>query len=149
MTAVAETIHATTVAVMGTRGEWRGAVIVGPSGSGKSSLALQLIALGARLVADDRTELRRIGDTVEATAPATVSGLIEARGLGLLRLPVVERVGVQLLVDMARAETARLPEPGTAALLGVNVPRIYCTRTACFASSVFLYLSHGAVSLET
>ena len=69
-----ETIHASTVAIEG-----RAVMIVGPSGAGKSDLALRLIDRGATLVADDYTNLSRDGDTLVASAPATIAGRIEVR----------------------------------------------------------------------
>ncbi|MGE3652127.1 MAG: HPr kinase/phosphorylase, partial [Reyranellaceae bacterium] len=75
-------IHATCVAL-----PEGGVLLRGDSGAGKSDLALRLIDGGARLVADDRTDLMREGDLLIARAPTSIAGLIEARGLGILRLP--------------------------------------------------------------
>jgi len=98
----------------------------GPSGAGKSDLALRLIEAGARLVADDRTMLSRAGDTVMASAPASIAGLIEVRGLGIRRLArnqLLARAAVVLLVDLAApAAIERLPEPNHEALLGIDLP---------------------------
>jgi HPr kinase/phosphorylase len=98
----------------------------GPSGAGKSDLALRLIEAGARLVADDRTMLGRAGDTVMASAPASIAGLIEVRGLGIRRLArnqLLARATVVLLVDLvAPAAIERLPEPDHEALLGIDLP---------------------------
>ena len=80
----AKLFHASCVAWQG-----RGALILGRSGAGKSALALQLMALGADLVSDDRTELLAEADALTARAPATIQGLIEARGVGLMRVPFV------------------------------------------------------------
>lgn len=100
-----ETIHASAVALDG-----EGLLILGPPGSGKSALALDLIALGAELIADD---LVRLGDTggVLTAAPAhdESTGLIEARGIGLLRLPAVGVALVRLVMDLGQVETERLP----------------------------------------
>ena len=74
--AATATLHATAVAVDG-----RAALILGASGAGKSSLALQLMALGAVLVADDRTVVQRDGSHIVADVPDTLRGLIEARCL--------------------------------------------------------------------
>jgi len=120
---VSSQIHATCVAL-----PEGGVLLRGESGAGKSDLALRLIDGGARLVADDRTELTRAGETLIARAPATIAGLIEARGVGILRLPPeqlareVEVVLVVELVDPTRVE--RLPEPMRENLLGVSVRRV-------------------------
>ena len=67
-------LHATTIALDGA-----GLLILGPSGSGKSSLALQLMAAGAVLVADDRTDLCRQGDAIVASCPPALLGRIGGR----------------------------------------------------------------------
>ena len=111
----ADTIHATTVAIDG-----RGVLIVGPSGSGKSDLALRLIDRGAVLVADDRTVLRVEGGTVLASAPATLVGSLEVRGLGIVALPHLAEVAVAMCVELAR-DVDRLPPLRTRSLLGIVV----------------------------
>lgn len=73
-----ETVHATTIAIDGA-----GVLLRGPSASGKSDLALRLIDDGARLVADDRTVLALRDGIVEASAPPSIRGKIEVRGLGI------------------------------------------------------------------
>ena len=114
-------VHATAVLVEGA-----GVLIRGPSGSGKSDLALRLIEAGARLVADDRTTLVRARDAVIARAPAPIAGLLEVRGLGIRRLPrshLLAQARVVLLVDLVPpAEVERLPEPAHETLLGVDLP---------------------------
>lgn len=98
----------------------------GPSGAGKSDLALRLIEAGARLVADDQTELSREGKAVFATSPARIAGLIEARGLGIVKLgrsQVLRRAAVALLVDLVHPDRIeRMPEPRHEGLLGVGLP---------------------------
>ena len=92
-------------------GQGKGLLILGPSGAGKSALALELMALGADLVADDRTDLVAESGRVMASCPPVLSGLIEARGLGLLRVPSVLQAQVVLAVDLGRVETERMPQP--------------------------------------
>ena len=104
-----------------------GVLLRGPSGSGKSDLALRLIDGGARLVADDGVELRRLGDRVfarlPAGAPAAVRGRIEVRGLGIAPVPSVAEASLDLVIDLvARDALERLPEPMTVELLGVALP---------------------------
>jgi HPr kinase/phosphorylase len=122
---VRERVHATCVALrIGRR--WRGVLLRGPSGAGKSDLALRLIETGGRLVADDQTELVRKGTSVMATAPGQIAGLIEARGVGIVKLgrdQMVSRAPLVLLVDLASPERIeRLPEPQRESLLGVRLP---------------------------
>src|SRR5215467_6063713 len=115
-------VHATCVALR--RGHtWRAVLLRGPSGAGKSDLALRLIETGWRLVADDQTELSREGKRLFATAPARIAGMIEARGIGIVKVArdqFVRRAPVALLVDLAHPERIeRLPEPASETLLGV------------------------------
>lgn len=118
-------VHATCVALRRGR-TWRAVLLRGPSGAGKSDLALRLIEAGWRLVADDQTELSRQGKQVIATAPGPIAGLIEARGLGILRVgrdQLVRRAPVGLLVDLAHPKRIeRLPEPARETVLGVELP---------------------------
>jgi HPr kinase/phosphorylase len=100
-----------------------GVLLRGPSGSGKSDLALRLIDQGARLVADDQTELQREGDGLAMRAPATIAGLIEIRGLGIVAVPTAERAWLRLVVDLVAAEAIeRLPEPRCCELEGLRFP---------------------------
>ena len=112
-----ETIHASTVAIDG-----RAVLIGGPSGSGKSDLALRLIDRGAVLVSDDYTDRPPDGDGLVASAPPKIAGKIEVRGLGIVEMPSAVDVPVALFVDLDAAPQ-RLPEPGeTRTLAGVAVP---------------------------
>jgi hypothetical protein len=86
-----------------------GVLLLGKSGAGKSDLAIRLIALGATLVADDRTELYVWRRKLYARPPARLAGLIEVRGVGILKLPHANRVRVALVVELGR-DAARLPD---------------------------------------
>lgn len=114
-------IHGTCVLLSGL-----GVLLRGPSGSGKSDLALRLIDGGARLVADDQVELDRDGQELRARAPHPLAGLIEVRGVGLMPMDAVEDAPVGLVVDLlpAAGDAERLPEVETTELLGVAVRRL-------------------------
>jgi len=120
-------IHATVVAV----GE-AGVLLRGASGSGKSSLALALIALArqagrfARLVADDRAALCASGNRLVARPVAPLEGIVERRGLGLTPEPFTGAVVVRLLVDLTGEEPVRMPEPEDLVdnLGGIDLPRL-------------------------
>jgi hypothetical protein len=98
-------IHASCVAIAGL-----GVLLLGPSGAGKSDLALRLIDGGARLVADDRTVLTVKKGVLRAHAPAAIRGLMEIRGLGIVKLPARAGVAVALVAELGR-DAPRLPEP--------------------------------------
>jgi serine kinase of HPr protein (carbohydrate metabolism regulator) len=111
-------VHGTCVAMDG-----MGVLLRGPSGSGKSDLALRLIDLGARLVADDQVELSGDDERVTASAPAALAGLIEARGLGILRIDHLATARVALVVDLVASDTIeRLPQLETASICGIELP---------------------------
>jgi len=113
-------VHATAVAIGG-----RAVLLRGPSGSGKSDLALRLIDAGARLVADDRCELRHDGDAILVRAPAPIAGLIEARGIGILRLGRVPVARLALIADLVAPERIeRLPEPSSETIFGLAIPLV-------------------------
>jgi HPr kinase/phosphorylase len=112
--------HATVVTIDG-----EAVLLRGPSGSGKSDLALRLIDRGAQLVADDQTLLRREGDRVLASAPPAIAGLIEIRGVGLIRVPAAAVAPLMLIADlMASSDIERMPEWRSETVLGVAVPLV-------------------------
>ncbi|ALJ38726.1 aldolase [Azospirillum sp. Sp 7] len=102
-----------------------GVLLRGPSGSGKSDLALRMIDAGALLVADDRVELRVDRGRLMARAPAALAGLLEVRGVGIMPMPTVTEVEIRLVVDLVpRDAVERLPEEEAAELLDRPVPRL-------------------------
>ena len=134
-------VHATCVAHSG-----RAALIRGAAGRGKSGLALQLLALGAGLVADDRTRLWRAGAQVMADCPPTISGQIEARGMGILHLPPVGAQPLAIIVDMDIDETERLPPLRQEAILGVDLANVRKSAFPHFPAALLLYLEHGTLA---
>lgn len=116
---------------------------MGASGSGKSSLGLQLIALGADLVADDRVKLTQTEAAILAQAPTSIKGLIEARGIGLLNAPSVGPVPVHLLVDLDTEETSRLPQLHMRRLGTHNLPIVHNSASSHFPAALLLYVAHG------
>ncbi len=131
-------LHATTVAVAG-----RAVLITGRSGAGKSALGLELLARGARLVADDRTILRIAGGGLLASAPPNLGGLIEARFVGLLRAEPLSEAPVALAIDLDRTETERLPPRRRVAYLGQDVALLHKSEADHFPAAILQYLSGG------
>lgn len=128
MTEASQTVHASAVLV----GE-RAVLIRGPSGSGKSRLAFDLILAGrsgqippAVLVGDDRVHLDTSGGKLLVRPAAALAGLIEIHGLGIRRIDHAGEAVVGLVVDLAADDAERLPaaEALTTHVDGVKLPRI-------------------------
>lgn len=115
-----ETVHASCVAIAG-----RGVLLAGPSGAGKSDLALRLIDRGAKLVSDDYTLIRRDGAGLIGSAPETIAGRIEVRGIGIVDMPHLSEVPVALLVALdAQAERMPPEDAPTRDIAGLPLPMI-------------------------
>jgi len=132
----AETVHASTVASQG-----RAVLITGPSGSGKSDLTLRLLDRGFTLVSDDRTLVRREGERLIASAPPSIHGKLEIRGIGIIDLETIQDVPVALLIELT-SDIQRLPDDSRERpILGVSLPLISIdAMTASAASKVALAL---------
>ncbi|MDX1780721.1 MAG: serine kinase [Thalassovita sp.] len=131
-------MHASTVAVDG-----QAVVITGRAGAGKSALALQLMALGARLVADDRTCLWREGELIWADAPETIRNRIEARFVGILSAEACGPAEARLWVDLDRDEAERLPQKKSTTVLGLSRPLLHNARAQHFPAAILHYLKAG------
>lgn len=123
-------VHATTIDIAGL-----GVLIFGASGAGKSDLALRLIGEGALLVADDQTEVEIVGARLRASTPKRIAGLIEARGVGVVRAPTKLATDLRLAVSLIAAEVERMPESRTWSLPGQAEPRIPLMELHAFEAS--------------
>ncbi len=116
-----ERLHATSVIV-----DHIGLLLVGRSGAGKSDLALRLIDDGALLVADDQVEVQACSGRLQAKAPTELFGLIEVRGIGLVRMAAAVESGIGAIIELVGAQTVeRLPVPSTMPIDGVQLPRYW------------------------
>ena len=120
MTAI---VHAGLIALYD-GGAWKGVLIEGPSGSGKSDLALRCLSIGFRLVADDRVSLWAADGRLWGCAPPALEGLVEARGLGILPEPARAFAEIRVVVECLAGGEApeRLPDPAFRTHLGVRRP---------------------------
>jgi serine kinase of HPr protein (carbohydrate metabolism regulator) len=116
----AETLHASTVAVDG-----RAVLLTGPSGSGKSDLALRMLDRGFTLVSDDQTIVRKEGDRLLASAPPNIAGKLEIRGLGIVDVERVDNMPIALIVELTNSLIERLPDDSRERpILGVKLPLV-------------------------
>ena len=137
-----ETRHASAVAIDG-----RGILIIGASGSGKSTLALELISRGAKLISDDLT---RVTPGPEGwpvlSGTGRMIGAIEARGVGILRVPHVASAPLSLVVDLDEAETERLPEPRFAKVLDQEILSLRRVDEPHFHAAIVALIKGGRVT---
>ena len=103
-------------------GGWRGVLIEGPSGGGKSDLALRCLERGFRLVADDRVLVWRSGGRLFGRAPDSLAGLMEVRNLGVLPTPALALAPIALALRLGPGE--RLPDRETVRHLEVELPAL-------------------------
>ena len=118
-------VHASSASIDG-----NAVLLRGPSGSGKSDLALRLIDSGAALVADDQVLLEAEnlvggGKRLMASAPATLFGLLEVRGLGIVNCDAIASAQIRLVIDLdVAADIERMPDREPCDLLGIVLPRV-------------------------
>ncbi len=131
-------MHATCVDVNGS-----GVLIVGRSGSGKSSLAINLLALGSKLVADDQCELIRKNNGFRISKPASLPKSIEIRGVGLVSVPMVNETSLDWVVNMDEVEKERMPNPRFTEIGGFRVPTVFGKEMDGLASRIYVLVSNA------
>lgn len=128
-----------------------GVLLRGPSGSGKSDLALRLMSSGHRLVADDRTDLVVREGTLFAAPPAAIAGLLEIRGIGVVAVDWVPEAPVDLVVDLVPPEQVdRMPPRDSCEIAGIGVRRIALAAFEASAAAkvtMAVRVATGAISM--
>ena len=133
-------LHASLIAARA-GGAWRGVLIEGSAGAGKSSLALRALGEGFRLVADDRVVLWTSGGRLFGRAPEALANLLEVRGLDVVTVPATPLAQVALAVRCGAPE--RIPAPTFATFLGVSIPQVELDpREAAAPAKLSRALSH-------
>ncbi len=133
-----ELIHGTSVNWHG-----QGVLIIGPSGSGKSGLALGLMAHGAGLICDDQTRLIQSDGAIFLHPAPNLLGMIEARGTGILNAEASDPAPLTLVIDMGTPETDRLPPQRTTKILGHPITLLRVSASQYFLQALVHYLKSG------
>ena len=136
------TVHATSIALDG-----KAVLIQGASSSGKSSVALELITLGASLIADDQTKLSLSNGKVFLSAPSTLPKGLEVRGIGIVSAPICKLAELKLVVDLSKLENKRFPDPVDKRIniLGYSFPFYFFQGIKKPAASIFALIKFGMV----
>lgn len=114
-------IHATALFLDGL-----GILLMGKSGSGKSDLALRLIKQNkGELIADDRTELRNNNGQITASAPKILQGLLEVRGIGIIKQKFLESQKIDIIIDLDTSPQRIPAEEESREISGISLPLFY------------------------
>ena len=119
----------------------KGVLIIGPSGAGKSTLAIDMLSLGATLIADDQTVLMAKPDGLYMKPLPNNTGLIEARFVGIIKIPWQNSAKLSMVVDLAREEKDRLPPFRTYEILNHKFPCIYAKGNAFVGKALYVLLA--------
>jgi len=117
----------------------RGFLIRGASGSGKSGLVLQMMALGADLISDDQVIMERSAGTITMSAPQTLVGKIEARFVGILNVPSRQNVVLNHVIDLDVDSQAQLPQLQYCEVLGLRIDLINGRNVPNLASILMIF----------
>ena len=101
-----------------------GVLILGDSGSGKSDLALRLIDNGATLISDDISICKKNSNNIYLHCPPEIKGLLEVREIGIITVPFVERIKLQLVVNLKSNNNERFTKDNSITILGIKIPII-------------------------
>jgi HPr kinase/phosphorylase len=133
-------LHATSIA-------WQGcaALLLGPSGSGKSSVALHMLALGCDLVADDQCLVQSAGEGLLVTCPEPIVGQIDARNFGILDCSSVTEARLICAVDLSVVEAKRLPDAHSIQICGQSLRLFHNSGIEGLPFALLQYLKSNAI----
>tara|TARA_B100000900_G_C20184601_1_gene555335 strand:+ start:25 stop:498 length:474 start_codon:yes stop_codon:yes gene_type:complete len=131
-------LHASSIDIDG-----KGVVILGKSGSGKSNLAIKLISMGAKLISDDQTYFKLKDNKVIISKPDTTPNFIEARGIGLIKAPLVMSAKLFCFVNITNIELKRLPYEEIKYCFGKKIKMVEFNPNYNNESALFLSLRYG------
>ena len=131
-----------TIRASGVCFEKKGVLILGKSGSGKSSLALSLVANGAQLVCDDRAQLQVKNEILMMTKPPSLPSALEVRGLGLIKIPLITEARVDLIIDMGLTSDSRLGGHKME-LVGVEIPCVKGQNFYGLSDAIIVWSKYG------
>jgi len=114
-----ETVHATSVAIDG-----YGVIIIGPSGAGKTDLAIRLIDRGACLISDDRTILSRANNVVTLNPPEKTAGQIELHSLGIYLVQFISNIELKMIVELVNQAERYPMDSQIEKILDIQIPKI-------------------------
>ena len=131
-------IHASSVDING-----KGVVILGKSGAGKSNLAIKLISMGAKLISDDQTHFKFKENKIIISKPETTPNFIEARGIGLIKVPFVVSSKLFCFVKITNLELNRLPNAKNKYCFGKKIKLLEFNPFYNNESALFMSIRYG------
>ena len=131
-------IHASSVDING-----KGVVILGKSGAGKSNLAIKLISMGAKLISDDQTHFKFKENKIIISKPETTPNFIEARGIGLIKVPFVVSSKLFCFVKITNLELNRLPNAKNKHCYGKKIKLMEFNPFYNNESALFMSIRYG------
>ena len=121
-----------------------GVLLLGKSGSGKSDLALRLINEGGVLVADDQLLITATSDGLIASVPPSIAGMLEIRGVGIVRQPFLKHISLALAVELVEPQSVeRYPEPLVYEQLGIPIPLLRLHAFEASAPAKIIHALHA------
>ena len=131
-------IHASSIDING-----KGVVILGKSGAGKSNLAIKLISMGAKLISDDQTHFKFKENKIIISKPETTPNFIEARGIGLIKVPFVVSSKLFCFVKITNLELNRLPNAKNKYCFGKKIKLMEFNPFYNNESALFMSIRYG------